>query len=122
MTFEIVDPGFPVWAWLIPLILTVVVFPLLCWLDWALDLNGSLGGPAFAFLGVGGWAILCGIIGGGGYAEEVKSLKVAELEALGFEDVTLEVDKFTASQNGDYFSGALIEIDTDTYQVAEVVK
>ena len=54
-------------------------------------------------------------------AEETAQ-KVEALQEQGFENVDMDGDSFTASREGDYFSGSLLEIAENTYQVVENVK
>ena len=54
------------------------------------------------------------------YEVAVRDAKVAALEEAGFTDMELEGDKFTASDDGAYFKGALVEVGDRTWQVVEV--
>lgn len=73
--------------------------------------------------------VSAGIFGLGGvvtgnsvHAIQVTETKVAGLEDLGFSQVSLYGDTFTASRDGAYFSGILLDgEDHNTWQVAEVL-
>lgn len=54
-------------------------------------------------------------------AEETAQ-KTQALEEQGFENVDLDNDSFTASRDGDYFSGGLLRVTGNTYQVVEKVE
>lgn len=53
-----------------------------------------------------------------------RAQKTQALEEQGFENVDVDDDddSFTASRDGDYFSGSLLEIAENTYQVVEKVE
>ena len=77
--------------------------------------------------GVGLVATICGGIGAPlmpwtAYEVAVREAKVASLEEAGFTDVELSGDKFTASDDGAYFKGALVEVGDLTWQVVEVAR
>jgi hypothetical protein len=56
------------------------------------------------------------------YSSRVVETKVSGLEELGFDQVSLSGDYFTASRDGAYFSGVLLEgEEPDTWEVAEVL-
>ena len=48
--------------------------------------------------------------------------KTQALEEQGFENVDVDGDSFTASRDGDYFSGLLVKLAENTYQVVEKVE
>lgn len=53
---------------------------------------------------------------------EEAAQKTQALEEQGFENVNVDGDSFTASRDGDYFSGSLLDLGENTYQVVEKVE
>ena len=121
MIIEIAGGGYPVHGWwfiLIPVaILALGVVSAIFWDDEEIVLV-KLGIILTAV-----YAILFGVF----YAPVEGVLardhqKAEALEGRGFENVELENDSFTASQDGEYFSGSLLEIAENTFQVVEKVE
>lgn len=62
------------------------------------------------------------LVGNSVYDRAIQDEKIAGLEELGFDQVYLYGDNFTASRDGAYFSGVLLEgEEPDTWEVAEVL-
>lgn len=86
-------------------------------LDW--EETGVTGLAFFILWGLFGSLISLGAIPEGQVEEEEKARTVTQLEAMGFEQVTLRGKSFTASLDGAYFSGGLMPLGEYKYQVVE---
>lgn len=91
---------------------------------------GWMQGFLWVALGTG---VFLGLLGGGiggqvRYTDSYEAAITEELEAAGFDNITLDsedsksqADAFTASFDGDYFAGKLVEDGTDTYIIVPLV-
>jgi hypothetical protein len=130
-TITITDPGwdwvFTAWIVALPAAGLLVVITLLA-LSFILPgrsrrkaLRGGASAIGFITLILGAFAfLLIAMIGSDIYEDRIYALQTEALEDAGFEKVTLTYDRFTASMEGDYFSGVLVETDTLTYQIVEI--
>lgn len=119
MIFEVVDPGFPAWGWWFAAGLIVVVTALVL-LDVFVIRHGGL-----AAVSVIGGVLLCAVaVGSVAPADYDRQydLQIAQgVESHGFENVDLTGRDFTASLDGEYYKGHVIEIETDVFQIVQIV-
>lgn len=125
MIIEIAGGGYPVHGWWFILIPAVVlVVGIVCAVKW--DRSEGLYSPGL--IAVGAFLLVTyALVFGPGIAPEQERTehdkqKTAALQEQGFGNVDLENDSFTASQDGEYFSGSLLEIAENTFQVVEKVE
>lgn len=66
--------------------------------------------------------LLGGVLPSSAYHNQTQNREqVAQLERIGFDNVDLDgSDYFTGSYDGDYFSGYLLPLEDDRYQIVEV--
>ena len=120
----IADPGYPYDTLYLFLAIGGAGIPVSALGFWLLGFDrGAWLGAIGATVGVG--ACIVGGIGSMAqppidYGIRVEEAKAASLEEAGFTDVELSGDKFTASDDGAYFKGALVEVGDLTWQVVEV--
>ena len=119
MVFEVVDPGYPVWGWWFAAGLIVVVTALVL-LDVTVIRHGGL--AAVSVIGGIVLAVLApGAIAPADYDRQYTLQIEQGVESHGFENVDLTGRDFTASLDGEYFKGLVIEIETDVFQIVQVV-
>lgn len=121
MIIEIAGGTYPAAGWwfiLIPgAIFVLGIVSILIWDDEEF-LVGQMG---LALTAV--YALVFGVMVAPGVGlREEDTQKVEALQEQGFENVDLDGNSFTASQDGDYFSGSLLKIAENTYQVVEKVE
>lgn len=90
--------------WLAAPLLVIGVFLLLTDIFWDADT------AVFGGLSVAAAVVAIGFIPALVYDRDVTVAQVAALEDHGFTDVTLTEDRFTANDNGEFFSGLLVDL------------
>lgn len=123
MIIEFADPGYNWWFLWWPLIaigIAIVISIIIgaIWEEEAAPVAGFLISSAF-------FAVLIGPLAFGllGYDSQVSDAKESALTDLGFEHVEVSGDSFTASFEGAYFSGTLVNLKPESgyrYEVFEL--
>lgn len=127
MILEINDPGWDFTSMFIAggIALVVLILGVILYLRTrdAMSENDTFAmGTAFALVAAAIFLMGGVVTGNSVHATQVRETKVAGLEELGFDQVDLSGDTFTASRDGAYFSGILLEgEESNTWQVAEVL-
>ena len=127
MILEINDPGWDFTSMFIAggVALLVLVFGVLLYLrvrDTMSENDTFAMGTTFVVVATTIFLMGGVVTGNSVHAAQVRETKVAGLEELGFDQVHLSGDTFTASRDGAYFSGILLEGEkSNTWQVAEVL-
>lgn len=107
-------------ALFVGLALLIIIFA--GWLIYeANSIQGVTGLPFSMLAVILFWVVICFAIISGNVENLVRDRQMAELESKGFSHIELVNNKFTASLDGEYFSGRLKEIDTDKYEVLREV-
>lgn len=119
MIFEVVDPGYPAWGWWFAAgLIAVVTAPIL--LDVIVFRHGGMAAVSV----IGGIVLAVPVLGAVAPADYDRQydLQIAQgVESHGFENVDLTGRDFTASLDGEYFKGHVIEIETDVFQIVQIV-
>lgn len=122
MIIEIAGGTYPAAGWWFILIPgAIVVLGIISLTIWG-DREFLVGQIGLALAAI--YALVFGVMVAPGVGlREEETQKVEALEEQGFENVDVDDDdSFTASRDGDYFSGSLLEIAENTYQVVEKVE
>lgn len=104
---EFADPGLDYWAWW-PLLLAALLA--LVGLVWGIVVEEELlAGPSFMALAP--LLLLFFALPHGFYDSGIRSLKSEAITELGYTDLNWESgDRFTANDNGEFFSGLLLDL------------
>lgn len=124
MIIEIAGGGYPTAGWWFILIpVAIIVIGILCMVFWGRDADWSPGVIMAGVMLTIFYALIFGAAYGLSEERQVQEVqKEKALEQPGFENVDVDGNSFTASRDGDYFSGSLLEIGGNTYQVVEKVE
>lgn len=125
MIIEFADPGYNWWFLWWPLIALGIFIALAIVLTLVFE-EGAYGPSTFLIIG----ALFCaiaipGLAGNSDYSFRIQDAKESALTDLGFEHVKVSGDSFTASFEGAYFSGVLVNLKPESgfrYEVFELTK
>lgn len=129
--FSITDPG---WDWQYTAAMLLVPSIALTLLLITLAVRQSIRGRSrkkvleYVANGLGVALLLSGMFGGlmvalegdDRWDEKIKAQKLDALEDMGYTEIDIAYDKFTASDDGEYVKGALIELEDLKYEVVEL--
>ena len=127
MILEINDPGWDFTSMFVTGGIVLVILAVILFLHFRFrdtmsenDMFGMWTAAVLISAGIFGMGGL--VVGNSVHATQVLETKTEGLEDLGFDQVSLYGDSFTASRDGAYFSGILLEGEKhNTWQVAEVL-